>query len=162
MRSTGISGRRGDSHHHQEFPARYRRKVSTEPHRGCDAAGPRPHRRPALAILAVLAALGCLALGWWQWKVFDSTAGTGQNLGYALQWPLFAAFVIYAYRKFIRYESEPPQFNKPEAVTEIPAGLLPERPRPQSSEPEDPVMHEYNAYLAELAKADNDRDRTNR
>jgi DNA-binding transcriptional regulator of glucitol operon len=114
-------------------------------------------------VLVIVAALACLALGWWQWQRYQSVSGTGQNLGYALQWPLFAAFVVYAYRKFVRYEEEPPQLHKPDTVTEIPAGLLPERPPPVPSiEPDDPTLAEYNAYLAELAKADKKIDRTAR
>jgi DNA-binding transcriptional regulator of glucitol operon len=111
-------------------------------------------RRPALIALVIVAALVFLALGWWQWQRFQSVSGTGQNLGYALQWPLFAAFVIYAYRKFVRYEEEPPEVHKRETVSEIPAGLLPERTKPYSAEPDDPALREYNAYLAELTKAD--------
>jgi DNA-binding transcriptional regulator of glucitol operon len=115
-------------------------------------------RRPALIALVIIAACGCLALGWWQWTRFESASGSFQNLGYALQWPLFAAFVVYAYRKFVRYEEEPPQ--KPDTPTEIPAGLLPERPRAQTAEPDDPALREYNAYLADLAQADRNQNRT--
>ena len=57
-------------------------------------------------MLVVVAAAGCLALGWWQWTRFEAAGGTGQNLGYALQWPLFAAFVVYAYRRFVQLEDE--------------------------------------------------------
>lgn len=106
----------------------------------------------------IIAALACLALAWWQWQRFQSVTGTGQNLGYALQWPLFAAFVVYAYRKFVRYEEEPPQ-TRPKTVTEIPAGLLPERPKPAAAEPDDPTLVEYNAYLAKLAEDDRKQDR---
>ncbi|HZQ30904.1 MAG TPA: hypothetical protein VFB19_04115 [Mycobacterium sp.] len=120
-------------------------------------------RRPALIALVIVAAAACLALGWWQWDRYESASGTAQNLGYALQWPLFAGFVVYAYRKFVRYEEEPPQFHKPGEVTEIPAGLLPERPKPTApDEPADPALAEYNAYLAELAQSDKKHDRTNR
>ncbi|AGL26829.1 hypothetical protein J113_09340 [Mycobacterium tuberculosis CAS/NITR204] len=66
-------------------------------------------RRPALIALVIIATCGCLALGWWQWTRFQSTSGTFQNLGYALQWPLFAWFCVYAYRNFVRYEETPPQ-----------------------------------------------------
>lgn len=56
-------------------------------------------------LIAVL--VGCfLALAWWQWTRFQSGSGSFQNLGYALQWPLFAAFVVYAYRTAINYENE--------------------------------------------------------
>jgi DNA-binding transcriptional regulator of glucitol operon len=111
-------------------------------------------RRPALIILVIVAACGCLALGSWQWTRFQSASGTFQNLGYALQWPLFAWFCVYAYRKFVRYEQEPPQTRHDGALTEIPAGLLPERPEPVHQPPDDPALREYNAYLAELAKKD--------
>ncbi len=111
-------------------------------------------RRPALIALVIVAACGCLALGWWQWTRFQSVSGTFQNLGYALQWPLFAWFCVYAYRKFVRYEEEPPAPRKHDALTEIPPGLLPERPTPAQQPPDDPALREYNAYLAELAKHD--------
>jgi DNA-binding transcriptional regulator of glucitol operon len=111
-------------------------------------------RRPALVALVIIAALTCLGLAWWQWERFQAVTGTGQNLGYALQWPLFAAFVVYAYRKFVRYEEEPPRMGQPESVTEIPPGVLPERPRPMPTEPRDPELSEYNAYLAKLAEDD--------
>ena len=114
-------------------------------------------RRPALIALALLAATGCLALGWWQWTRFQSASGSFQNLGYALQWPAFAAFCIYAYYKFVRYEDAPPEPREPRAVTEIPDGLLPERPKSAQPNADDAALREYNTYLAELAKADNDR-----
>lgn len=102
----------------------------------------------------IFAALGCLGLAWWQWTRFESTSGTFQNLGYALQWPLFAGFCVYGYRKFVRLEEQPPEPQRPGAVTEIPVGLLPERPRATQREPDDPALREYNAYLADLATSD--------
>ncbi|MCX6480926.1 MAG: hypothetical protein NTY24_11220 [Mycobacterium sp.] len=111
-------------------------------------------RRVALILLVIVAAAGCLALGWWQWSRYESASGSFQNLGYALQWPLFAGFCVYAYRKFVRYEQSPPEPEYgADAMAEIPAGLLPERPAPASA-PTDPVLVEYNAYLAELAEHD--------
>ncbi|MDZ4236445.1 MAG: hypothetical protein U1C73_22435 [Dietzia sp.] len=111
-------------------------------------------RRPALILLVTAAAAGCLALAWWQWTRFESTSGSFQNLGYALQWPLFAGFCVYAYYKFVRYEEAPPALHAEDTVTEIPAGLLPERPKPATQSEGDQTLREYNAYLAELAKAD--------
>jgi DNA-binding transcriptional regulator of glucitol operon len=110
-------------------------------------------------LLVIVAASGCLALGWWQWTRFQSTAGDFQNLGYALQWPLFAGFCVYAYRKFVRYEEVPPEPRHAGAVTEVPAGLLPARPAPAPPPSDDLVLREYNAYLAELAEADNKQNR---
>ncbi|OBK26903.1 hypothetical protein A5634_24160 [Mycobacterium asiaticum] len=107
----------------------------------------------------IFAACGCLALGWWQWTRFQSVSGSYQNLGYALQWPMFAAFCVYAYRKFVRYEEVAP-VPPDTAETEIPAGLLPERPKPAAQQPDDPALSEYNAYLAELAR--NDAEKQNR
>jgi integral membrane protein len=113
-------------------------------------------RRLALIVLVVFAAGGCLALGWWQWTRFQSASGTFQNLGYALQWPAFAGFCVYAYRKFVRYEEAPPENRNTHTVNEIPDGLLPDRPKATQQNSDDPALREYNAYLAELAKADND------
>jgi DNA-binding transcriptional regulator of glucitol operon len=104
--------------------------------------------------LVVVAAVGCLGLAWWQWTRFESASGTFQNLGYALQWPLFAGFCFYAYYKFVRYEDAPPEPRRRDTVTEIPADLLPERPKATTLSDDDPALREYNAYLAELADKD--------
>ncbi|MEE6137781.1 hypothetical protein SKC41_15780 [Mycobacterium sp. 050128] len=118
------------------------------------------HHRPALIALAIVAAGGCLALGWWQWTRFESPSGTFQNLGYALQWPLFAWFCVYAYRNFVRYEQAPPEPRNHGAVTEIPAGLLPERRAPaEQPSDDDPALREYNAYLAQLAAEDAEKQK---
>ncbi len=136
----------------------------------CVSAPPRrsAHNRPALIALVIVAALACLALGWWQWERFESASGTGQNLGYALQWPLFAGFAVFAYFRFVRLESEadkepeaepaPAKARRPakvDAPREIPAGLLPERPK--AARDDDPVLAEYNKYLAELHAQDIDQ-----
>ena len=109
-------------------------------------------------MLVALAACGCLALGWWQWTRFESASGTFQNLGYALQWPLFAGFCVYAYYKFVRYEQTPPTPAE-RGPTEVPPGLLPPRPAPAPA-PEDPALREYNAYLTRLAASDDKQNRT--
>lgn len=119
-------------------------------------------------LLVVLGAAGCMGLAWWQWTRYESNSGTFQNLGYALQWPMFAAFCFYAYYKFVRYEEAPPERPKDE-LTEIPEGLLPERPKLAAQDDSDQTLTEYNAYLAELAESDAEpehaapqkKDRTN-
>lgn len=130
------------------------------------SSSPRRTHRPALVVLTVVAAAACLALAWWQWSRFESAAGSGQNLGYALQWPAFAVAVIYAYRRFVVLESDPEEVRKAaaeaRAAAEIPEGILPERPTTPSaaslaSEPDpvkDAALIEYNRYLAELRSAD--------
>lgn len=62
--------------------------------------------RPALVVLVVVVAAAALVLGWWQWERFSSASGTAQNLGYAMQWPLFAGFALFAYFRFVRLEQE--------------------------------------------------------
>lgn len=115
-------------------------------------------RRPALIALASLGAAGCLALAWWQWTRYESASGTFQNLGYALQWPVFGAFCVYAYYKFVRYEEAPPEPVQRDEITEIPAGLLPERPAQATTDDHDTTLREYNAYLAELAQSEKKDD----
>src|ERR1700686_1620633 len=99
-------------------------------------------RRPALIALVFVPAAGCLTLAWWQWTRFQSTSGTFQNLGYALQWPLFAGFCFYAYYKFVRYEEAPQQPKSHDTVTELPTGLRPERPRAAPPSDNDPAWRE--------------------
>jgi DNA-binding transcriptional regulator of glucitol operon len=117
-------------------------------------------RRWALIALVIAAACGCLALAWWQWTRYESASGTFQNLGYALQWPFFAGFCVYAYRKFVLLEATPPEeLRTSTELTEIPEGLLPQRPAPAgpTADDDDPALREYNAYLAELAKSDTEK-----
>lgn len=57
-------------------------------------------------VLIAVFVVAFIGLAWWQWSRFQSGSGTFQNLGYAFQWPLFAAFVIYAYRTAMKYENE--------------------------------------------------------
>lgn len=110
-------------------------------------------------MLVIVAASACLGLGWWQWSRFQEVNGSFQNLGYALQWPLFAWFCVYAYRKFVRYEEVPPELYDSDTVTEIPDGLLPERPAAAGPPTDDAAMQEYNTYLAGLTE--NDRQNRN-
>ncbi|HZU48972.1 MAG TPA: hypothetical protein VFA16_17230, partial [Mycobacterium sp.] len=53
----------------------------------------------------------------------------------------------------------PPEPRKNAALTEIPPGILPERPQPAPPPADDPALQEYNAYLAELAKSDQQRQK---
>lgn len=111
-------------------------------------------------MLVVVAAITCLVLGWWQWSRFQAAGGTFQNLGYALQWPLFAGFCVYAYRRFVRLEQESGQGVTPtraSRVTEIPHGVLPPRP-PARVRTVDDELAEYNRYLAELNARDENRN----
>ncbi len=117
----------------------------------------------------VVAFTACLALGYWQWTRFEAVGGTGQNLGYAFQWPVFAAFVVYAYRRFVQLEDTDPEdlprVANGDAPREIPAGLLPERATPAPStldvdNPDDEALQAYNNYLAQLKASEADRSST--
>lgn len=126
----------------------------------------RPPRRLALIVLVLVAAGGCLGLGYWQWVRFEEVGGTYQNLGYALQWPAFAVFCIYAYRRFVKLEAEEhgadtegSRPSRPAEPTEIPEDLLPTRPRTiaearaeEAGNPDAQQINEYNEYLAQLAR----------
>lgn len=131
-----------------------------------DVSEYRPPRRVALIVLVIVAAGGCLALGYWQWTRFEAVGGNGQNLGYAFQWPAFAFFCIYAYRRFVKLEAEETladasdgsRASKPAEPTEVPADLLPSRPKvaidesDTASDLEAKQVQEYNEYLAQLAR----------
>lgn len=125
-------------------------------------------RRGPLIALVVVAFATCLALGWWQWERY-STGGTFQNLGYAFQWPLFAVFFVYAYRRFVVLEAyhdndvaeqDAPTTGSGPRV-ELTAELLPARPPAALISDEPGEMSDYNAYLASLAaqEANNSRSR---
>jgi DNA-binding transcriptional regulator of glucitol operon len=95
---------------------------------------------------------------------FEAVGGTGQNLGYAFQWPLFAAFVVYAYRRFVQLEDNDGESADPakDEPTEVPDGLLPERPKAATDttdldDSDARQMLEYNDYLAELSAREPDR-----
>lgn len=49
----------------------------------------------------------CLRLGWWQWDRAQVTSSP-QNLGYALQWPLFALFAAFAWWRMLQLELRAP------------------------------------------------------
>nr|WP_120491185.1 hypothetical protein [Corynebacterium lactis] len=75
-----------------------------------------------------------IALAYWQFSRWNTTSSF-QNLGYALQWPAFGLFFIWAYRKYMAYERERLEGNEeaavvedPEVMTEIPDDFLPTNP----------------------------------
>lgn len=109
-------------------------------------------------VLLIVAAVTCLLLANWQWERYQSGSGTFQNLGYALQWPCFAAFFIYAYRVGMRmendkidaenagltmddlYEADLAKYGEVKEPTEIDEDFLPARP--------ELGVEEYNKLVA--------------
>ena len=126
----------------------------------------------ALHALFVVAAIATGFLAVWQWDRAHDAGGSFQNLGYALQWPLFGVFTVCLWVWLIRMESradpdaEPAKPDVPDADESGTAGAAPSTrrrplvPPPASSvdEDEDPELAAYNRYLAELDEADR-RDR---
>ena len=109
-------------------------------------------------VLLIAAAVTCLLLAKWQWERYQSGSGTFQNLGYALQWPCFAAFFIYAYRVGMRmendkidaenagltmddlYEADLAKYGEVKEPTTIDEDFLPSRPKLD--------VEEYNELVA--------------
>ncbi|MGJ7906921.1 hypothetical protein ACOQFL_10605 [Actinopolyspora sp. H202] len=84
-----------------------------------------------LVFLAAVVASGWL--GWWQWERAHDAGGSFQNLGYALQWPLFGAFALFLWYQVIRISLdsegeetvEPvmdPELSGPDAGTSVDTG----------------------------------------
>lgn len=110
-------------------------------------------------LLLIAAVITTLLLARWQWHRYQSGTGTFQNLGYALQWPFFGAFFVYAYRMGLKMENEKiDAINSGEAIedlyeadlrrygkdgqelkTKIDEGFLPDRPQVD--------IEEYNEML---------------
>ncbi|MEJ5919296.1 MULTISPECIES: hypothetical protein [unclassified Corynebacterium] len=85
-------------------------------------------------IFVIIAVIATLLLAYWQLSRWESTSSF-QNLGYALQWPAFGIFFIWAYRKWLGYERERAEGNfeaattvKEGEMTEIPEDFLPTNP----------------------------------
>lgn len=98
------------------------------------------------AVVLVLAVVS-LRLGWWQWHRAVDTR-SAQSLGYALQWPFFAAFGVLVWVRICRDVTRPPETVRPEKPQRRAA------PEPAPAVPvtdeEDPELAAYNRYLAEL------------
>ena len=99
------------------------------------------------AALVVLVA-AFLALGWWQ--IGRARQGNLLSYGYAVEWPLFAAFVVFVWGREVRDElrAAPP----PPRASAVPEDLRIEVPvRAPAPVEEDVATREYNEYLAWLA-----------
>ncbi len=113
----------------------------------------------------LLVALCCalfLQLGRWQWDRAGSPTGDWQNLGYALQWPLFAVVLVAAWARFLWLEQHrvPETDPAPDLPNLTPPVIrraghtrhLGHRPIPEDDP--DNELAAYNAYLARLAEQD--------
>lgn len=135
-------------------------------------------------LLAILAVATCVVAAIWQWSRAGSALGSALNVGYGIQWPIFALFFAYMWWRFLRMDllehrelreiaagEEPERAPAPVAVvSEAPVPAADEDPAPWDrpverarastapiTESESPALTEYNRMLAALA-ADSDAD----
>ena len=97
--------------------------------------------------LAIVVTVVFVRLGLWQWDRAVAT-GSPQNMGYALQWPAFALFVVAVWWRVSRDAVRPPREGRSRRPVRRPA------PEPVPTVPvideEDPELAAYNRYLGEL------------
>lgn len=115
-------------------------------------------------VLTLGAMVTCGFLSAWQWHRAGSAMGSALNVGYGLQWPLFAVFFGWIWWRMLRIEIAKLQ----EAASEVPTGAADVLPRssgpspfvhrpgavPATSDADDPELAEYNRMLAALAAHD--------
>ncbi len=101
-------------------------------------------------VLIVLCCGLFVGLGRWQWDRAQSATGDWQNLGYALQWPLFAVVLVAAWVRFLWLEQHRVPASGPAPNLTPPPPRCPVIPE---DDPDDELAA-YNAYLARLAEQD--------
>ena len=128
-------------------------------------------------LLAILAVATCVVASLWQWGRAGSALGSALNVGYGIQWPIFALFFAYMWWRFLRMDlrehrelrematgapAEPgpaPAVEQEElAPWDTPFTRAP-IPAAPVTEAESPALSEYNRMLAALAAQDVDDKR---
>jgi hypothetical protein len=115
--------------------------------------------RHAIALTLVVA---FLALGWWQ--ITRAASGNVLSYAYAVEWPLFAGFVVFVWAKEVRREraasaaradrADDSRAGGPTAPDAAPPPLRSTRPArvgPGWDHEDDEQLAAYNRYLAWLA-----------
>jgi DNA-binding transcriptional regulator of glucitol operon len=110
-----------------------------------------------VVILIVVPAFLALCL----WQISRALGGNTLSWAYVFEWPLFAAYAVYMWWRFVHEAAEesPPPAD-PGAAPGGPNGSAaatlqaPEGAAAQTEDAEDPELAAYNAYLAELAERD--------
>ncbi len=132
-------------------------------------------------LLTIGAVVTCGLLAAWQWGKAGSALGSALNVGYGLQWPLFAVFFAVMWFRMLRLELRQRNGEQPELAPPppIPAPAPESASEPEAPEPEpggpspftsrraaaapitdetDPELAAYNRMLAILAEQDRARD----
>ena len=102
---------------------------------------------PAWLVRHVLAAtlvVAFLGLGWWQ--IGRAASGNLLSYAYAVEWPVFAGFVIFVWVKEVRRELS----ARGSVVTEEAPPVRANRPAPTYDDSGDEQLAAYNRYLAWL------------
>ena len=94
-------------------------------------------------VLAIGLTVAFILLGRWQWHRAES--GNGLSWAYAIEWPLFAAFVVFFWWKMVHFELNPPPEQEREVVV-VPEPVVDEEP--------DEELAAYNRYLKTLYEQD--------
>lgn len=117
-------------------------------------------------LLTLGAMVTCGFLAAWQWHKAGTAMGTALNVGYGLQWPIFAVFFGVMWWRMLRMEIGKLRAAEPDAEPErmaVPRTSLPEGPSPfvhrhgrvrPVTDTDDPELAEYNRMLAALAARD--------
>jgi hypothetical protein len=111
-------------------------------------------------VLALTLVVGCLGLGWWQFR--RATDGNALSWGYTFEWPVFAGFFAFLWWREVqlaRRGGKPAAADPPgehdEPVRRPGAPVTVGRPVrvavPATPAEDDPELAAYNHYLAWLA-----------
>jgi DNA-binding transcriptional regulator of glucitol operon len=102
-------------------------------------------------VVAVVLVVAFLALGWWQ--ISRAAGGNTLSWAYAVEWPVFAGFVVFLWIREVQQErradrpAPPPAGPRPQPGFRRPVRVAPGGPAPGD---EDPELAAYNDYLAWL------------
>jgi hypothetical protein len=113
-------------------------------------------------VLTVVLVVGFLGLGWWQ--IGRAASGNALSWAYAVEWPVFAGFVIFMWFREARHtlagppspsdhadDSNPAPVDRPDGVARGIGRPVRFDPVPRApAADDDPDLIDYNRYLAWL------------
>jgi DNA-binding transcriptional regulator of glucitol operon len=114
----------------------------------------------ALHLLVIALVVTMVLLGHWQWRVAHVRHGALQNYSYAFQWWIFTAFAVLMWIRLLRDgvrgqpAAEPASTDARREASEPVAYRRYVPPPVDRLATDDPERAAYNAYLAGLARAD--------
>jgi hypothetical protein len=95
---------------------------------------------------------GFMALCIWQFE--RAVGGNSLSWAYVFEWPLFAAYAIYMWWRFLHEKPDAPPLAAAENGHAPDAAAAAAAPRTENAAEEDDEMAKYNEYLARLAERD--------